>query len=55
MNMVKGAMWDAAQVADEFEVGIAVRGTGLLAHMGIESGDPTKAQESRTRPPRKWT
>ena len=49
MNMVKGAMWDAAQVADEFEVGIAVRGTGLLAHMGIESGDPTKAQEFKNK------
>lgn len=49
MNMVKGAMWDAAQVADEFDVGIAVRGTGLLAHMGIESGDPTKAQEFKNK------
>lgn len=49
MNMVKGAMWDAAQVADEFKVGIAVRGTGLLAHMGIESGDPTKAQEFKNK------
>ena len=49
MNMVKGAMWDAAQVADEFQVGIAVRGTGLLAHMGIESGDPTKAQEFKNK------
>ena len=49
MNMEKGAMWDAAQVADEFKVGIAVRGTGLLAHMGIESGDPTKAQEFKNK------
>ena len=49
INMVKGAMWDAAQVADEFKVGIAVRGTGLLAHMGIESGDPTKAQEFKNK------
>ncbi len=49
MNMVKGAMWDAAQVADQFKVGIAVRGTGLLAHMGIESGDPTKAQEFKNK------
>ena len=49
MNMVKGAMWDTAQVADEFKVGIAVRGTGLLAHMGIESGDPTKAQEFKNK------
>ena len=49
MNMVKGAMWDAAEVADQFQVGIAVRGTGLLAHMGIESGDPTKAQEFKNK------
>ena len=49
MNMVKGAMWDAAEVADEFKLGIAVRGTGLLAHMGIESGDPTKAQEFKNK------
>jgi hypothetical protein len=48
-NMVKGAMWDAAEVADECKVGIAVRGTGLLAHMGIESGDPTKAQEFKNK------
>lgn len=48
-NMVKGALWDAAQVADKFKVGIAVRGTGLLAHMGIESGDPTKAQEFKNK------
>ena len=49
MNMVKGAMWEASEVADEFDVGIAVRGTGLLAHMGIESGDPTKAQEFKNK------
>jgi hypothetical protein len=49
MNMVKGAMWDAAEVADMFNLGIAVRGTGLLAHMGIESGDPTKAQEFKNK------
>lgn len=49
MNMVKGAIWDAAQVANKFNVGIAVRGTGLLAHMGIETGDPTKAQEFKNK------
>ena len=49
LNMVKGALWDAAQVADEYKVGIAVRGTGLSAHMGIESGDPTKAQEFKNK------
>lgn len=49
MNIVKGAMWDAAEVADQFNAGIAVRGTGLLAHMGIESGDPTKAQEFKNK------
>lgn len=48
-NMVKGALWDAAEVADQFQVGIAVRGTGLSAHMGIESGDPTKAQEFKNK------
>ena len=48
-NMVKGALWEAAEVANEFKVGIAVRGTGLAAHMGIESGDPTKAQEFKNK------
>ena len=49
MNMVKGALWEASEVADEFDVGIAVRGTDLRAHMGIESGDPTKAQEFKNK------
>ncbi len=48
-NMVKGALWEAAEVADACNLGIAVRGTGLLAHMGIESGDPTKAQEFKNK------
>jgi hypothetical protein len=48
-NMVKGALWDASEVADQFNLGISVRGTGLLAHMGIESGDPTKAQEFKNK------
>lgn len=48
-NMVKGGLWEAAQVADEIKVGIAVRPTGLAAHMGIESGDPTKAQEFKNK------
>ncbi|MBC5767314.1 hypothetical protein [Ramlibacter albus] len=48
-NMVKGALWEAAEIADRYRMGIAVRGTGLLAHMGIESGDPTKAQEFKNK------
>jgi len=48
-NMVKGAMYEAAVIADRYHLGIAVRGTGLLAHMGIESGDPTKAQEFKNK------
>lgn len=48
-NMVKGALFEAAQIADEKKAGIAVRGTGLLAHMGIESGNPTKAQEFKNK------
>lgn len=49
MNMVKGAMLEASEIAAKFNMGIAVRGTGLLAHMGIESGDPTKAQEFKNK------
>lgn len=48
-NMVKGAMFEAAEIADRFKMGIAVRGTGLLAHMGIESGNPTKSQEFKNK------
>jgi len=48
-NMVKGAMFEAAEIADRFGMGIAVRGTGLLAHMGIESGNPTKSQEFKNK------
>jgi hypothetical protein len=48
-NMIKGAMYDAAEIANTYNVGISVRGTGLLAHMGIESGDPTKAQEYKNK------
>ena len=48
-GMVKGAMHEAAQIAHEFGVGISVRPTGVLAHMGIESGDPTKAQEFKNK------
>ena len=48
-NMVKGAMYEAAEIANRYQVGIAVRGTGLLAHMGIESGDPTKPQEFKSK------
>ncbi len=48
-NMVKGALYEAAEIANRFKVGISVRGTGLLAHMGIESGNPTKAQEFKNK------
>lgn len=48
-NMVKGALFEAAEIADKFDVGIAVRGTSILAHMGIESGSPTKAQEIKNK------
>lgn len=48
-NMVKGALFEAAQIADKHNVGISVRGTGLLAHMGIEMGNPTKAQEFKNK------
>lgn len=48
-GMVKGAMFEAAQIAEKFGIGISVRPTGVLAHMGIESGDPTKAQEFKNK------
>ncbi len=48
-GMVKDAMWEAAEIAQTHRVGIAVRPTGVLAHMGIESGDPTKAQEFKNK------
>ena len=48
-NMAKGPLFDAARIANECKVGIAVRGTGLLAHMGIESGAPTKSQEFKNK------
>ena len=48
-GMVKGAMTDASAIARQSGVGIAVRPTGVLAHMGIESGDPTKAQEFKNK------
>ncbi len=48
-GMVKGALYEAAQIANKFAVGISARPTGLLAHMGIESGDPTKAQEFKNK------
>ena len=48
-NMVKGAIFEAAEIANRFGMGIAVRGTGLLAHMGIESGNPTKSQEFKNK------
>lgn len=48
-NMVKGAMLEAVEIANRFKVGIAVRGTNVRSHMGIESGDPTKAQEFKNK------
>ena len=48
-GMVKGAMYEAAQIAQKHGIGIAVRPTGVLAHQGIESGDPTKAQEFKNK------
>jgi hypothetical protein len=48
-GMVKGAMYEAAQIAEKHGIGIAVRPTGGLAHQGIESGDPTKAQEFKNK------
>ncbi|MDC0708613.1 hypothetical protein POL68_09050 [Stigmatella sp. ncwal1] len=48
-NIPKGALHEAAEIANTSGVGIAVRGTGPLAHMGIESGSPTKAQEFKNK------
>lgn len=48
-GMVKGAMKEASRIAAECRVGISVRPTGVLAHMGIESGNPTKAQEFKNK------
>lgn len=48
-GMPKGAMVAAADIATRHRTGIAVRPTGLLAHMGIESGMPVKAQEFKNK------
>jgi hypothetical protein len=48
-GMVKGAMWEAFLISQRFDVGIAVRPTGVLAHMAIEAGNPTKAQEFKNK------
>lgn len=48
-GMPKDAMSAAAQIANRRGLGIVVRPTGLLAHMGIESGMPTKAQEFKNK------
>jgi hypothetical protein len=48
-NIEKGGMKAAIDIAKKHGIGIAVRGTGTLAHMGIESGDPTKAQEFKNK------
>ena len=48
-GMPKKAMLAAAQIANRRGLGIAVRPTSLLAHMGIESGKPVKAQEFKNK------
>ena len=48
-NMHKAGLFEAAQIAIKHNIGIAVRGTGLLAHMGIESGNPTKSVEFKNK------
>jgi len=48
-GMVKGAMKEASRIAADTGVGISVRPTGVLAHQGIESGNPTKAQEFKNK------
>jgi hypothetical protein len=48
-NMAKGPMYAASQIAARRGLGIAVRGIGLTAHMGIEAGAPTKAQEFKNK------
>lgn len=48
-NMHKAGLWEATKIALKFNIGIAVRGTGLLAHMGIESGNPTKSVEFKNK------
>lgn len=48
-SIAKGPLFEAAEIATRYGVGIAVRPTGLLAHMGIESGSPTKAQEFKNK------
>ena len=48
-GMIKGAMSEASRISAKFYCGISVRPTGVLAHMGIESGNPTKAQEFKNK------
>ncbi len=48
-SIAKGPLFEAAEIATRVGIGIAVRPTGLLAHMGIESGSPTKAQEFKNK------
>lgn len=48
-GMPKGAMIEAAAIAMKYGQFIAVRPTGPAAHMGIESGAPTKAQEFKNK------
>lgn len=48
-NMHKAGLHEATEIARKFNVGIAVRGTGLLAHMNIESGNPTKSVEFKNK------
>ena len=48
-NIAKGPLVEACEIAGRQGKGIAIRGTSLLAHMGIESGAPTKAQEYKNK------
>jgi hypothetical protein len=48
-GMPKGALLEASQIATKYNMGIAVRPTGVAAHQGIESGLPTKAQEFKNK------
>lgn len=48
-GMPKGAIIEAVAIAMKYGQFIAVRPTGAAAHMGIESGAPTKAQEFKNK------
>lgn len=48
-SMEKASLWEASRIALDCDIGIAVRPTGLLAHMGLESGNPTKSVEFKNK------